>query len=172
MSAGGGRGTRTGRCSPSRPGGSGRTCPPSSPVGFHVSPRPEIRRRRRSPPPARRCRATAATAPQQDRHDPSRAKAVTSEPSGTRPRKHRSPPPESKPTSSRPTGSARSRIERLPVEAAPVQPVKACFPGFSLSSYLRLVDWTARLCRTGKARSTAEVTSSPWPKSFFVSLTA
>ena len=30
-------------------------------------------------------------------------------------------------------------------------------PGFSLSSYLELVDWTARLCRTGKARITAEV---------------
>lgn len=25
-------------------------------------------------------------------------------------------------------------------------------PGFSLSAYLQLVDWTARLCRTGKAR--------------------
>jgi len=32
-------------------------------------------------------------------------------------------------------------------------------PGFSLSSYLELVDWTARLCRTGKARITAEVAS-------------
>jgi REP element-mobilizing transposase RayT len=30
-------------------------------------------------------------------------------------------------------------------------------PGFSLSSYLELVDWTARLCRTGKARVTQEV---------------
>jgi hypothetical protein len=30
-------------------------------------------------------------------------------------------------------------------------------PGISLSSYLELVDWTARLCRTGKARITAEV---------------
>ena len=30
-------------------------------------------------------------------------------------------------------------------------------PGFSLSGYLELVDWTARLCRTGKARLTAEV---------------
>jgi len=30
-------------------------------------------------------------------------------------------------------------------------------PGFSLSSYLELVDWTARLCRTGKARITQEV---------------
>jgi len=30
-------------------------------------------------------------------------------------------------------------------------------PGFSLSSYLELVDWTARLCRRGKARITAEV---------------
>jgi hypothetical protein len=30
-------------------------------------------------------------------------------------------------------------------------------PGFSLSSYLELVDWTARLCRTGKARITAEI---------------
>jgi REP element-mobilizing transposase RayT len=30
-------------------------------------------------------------------------------------------------------------------------------PGFSLSSYLELVDWTARLCRTGKARVTEEV---------------
>jgi len=30
-------------------------------------------------------------------------------------------------------------------------------PGFSLASYLELVDWTARLCRTGKARLTAEV---------------
>jgi REP element-mobilizing transposase RayT len=30
-------------------------------------------------------------------------------------------------------------------------------PGFSLSGYLELVDWTARLCRTGKARITAEV---------------
>ena len=30
-------------------------------------------------------------------------------------------------------------------------------PGFSLSSYLALVDWTARLCRTGKARVTEEV---------------
>jgi hypothetical protein len=30
-------------------------------------------------------------------------------------------------------------------------------PGFSLSTYLELVDWTARLCRTGKARITAEV---------------
>jgi hypothetical protein len=30
-------------------------------------------------------------------------------------------------------------------------------PGFSLSSYLELVDWTARLCRTGKARISAEV---------------
>jgi len=30
-------------------------------------------------------------------------------------------------------------------------------PGFSLSSYLELVDWTARLCRTGKARITAAV---------------
>jgi hypothetical protein len=29
-------------------------------------------------------------------------------------------------------------------------------PGFSLSSYLALVDWTARLCRTGKARVTEE----------------
>jgi REP element-mobilizing transposase RayT len=29
--------------------------------------------------------------------------------------------------------------------------------GFSLSSYLELVDWTARLCRNGKARVTAEV---------------
>ncbi|GDX97150.1 hypothetical protein LBMAG47_28150 [Planctomycetia bacterium] len=27
-------------------------------------------------------------------------------------------------------------------------------PGLSLSSYLALVDWTARLCRTGKARVT------------------
>ena len=32
-------------------------------------------------------------------------------------------------------------------------------PGFSLASYLELVDWTARLCRTGKARITAEVAS-------------
>lgn len=32
-------------------------------------------------------------------------------------------------------------------------------PGFSLSSYLELVDWTARLCRTGKARITQEVPS-------------
>jgi hypothetical protein len=32
-------------------------------------------------------------------------------------------------------------------------------PGFSLSSYLELVDWTARLCRTGKARITQEVAS-------------
>jgi len=32
-------------------------------------------------------------------------------------------------------------------------------PGFSLSSYLELVDWTARLCRTGKARLTQEVAS-------------
>jgi hypothetical protein len=31
--------------------------------------------------------------------------------------------------------------------------------GFSLSSYLELVDWTARLCRTGKARITQEVAS-------------
>ena len=30
-------------------------------------------------------------------------------------------------------------------------------PGFSLSSYLELVDWTARLCRTGKARISQEV---------------
>jgi REP element-mobilizing transposase RayT len=30
-------------------------------------------------------------------------------------------------------------------------------PGFSLSSYLELVDWTTRLCRTGKARVTEEV---------------
>lgn len=30
-------------------------------------------------------------------------------------------------------------------------------PGFSLSGYLELVDWTARLCRTGKARITEEV---------------
>ena len=30
-------------------------------------------------------------------------------------------------------------------------------PGFSLSGYLALVDWTARLCRTGKARLTTEV---------------
>ncbi len=30
-------------------------------------------------------------------------------------------------------------------------------PGFSLSSYLELVDWTARLCRTGKARITQKV---------------
>ena len=30
-------------------------------------------------------------------------------------------------------------------------------PGFSLSSYLELVDWTARLCRKGKARLTTEV---------------
>jgi len=30
-------------------------------------------------------------------------------------------------------------------------------PGLSLSSYLELVDWTARLCRTGKARITREV---------------
>jgi REP element-mobilizing transposase RayT len=30
-------------------------------------------------------------------------------------------------------------------------------PGFSLSSYLELVDWTARLCRNGKARVTEEV---------------
>ena len=30
-------------------------------------------------------------------------------------------------------------------------------PGFSLASYLELVDWTARLCRTGKARITAEI---------------
>jgi hypothetical protein len=30
-------------------------------------------------------------------------------------------------------------------------------PGFSLSSYLELVDWTARLCRNGKARATEEV---------------
>jgi REP element-mobilizing transposase RayT len=30
-------------------------------------------------------------------------------------------------------------------------------PGFSLSSYLELVDWTARLCRTGRARITREV---------------
>jgi len=29
--------------------------------------------------------------------------------------------------------------------------------GLTLSSYLELVDWTARLCRTGKARLTAEV---------------
>ena len=32
-------------------------------------------------------------------------------------------------------------------------------PGLSLSSYLVIVDWTARLCRTGKARITAEVAS-------------
>ena len=32
-------------------------------------------------------------------------------------------------------------------------------PGFSLASYLELVDWTARLCRTGKARITQEVAS-------------
>jgi len=32
-------------------------------------------------------------------------------------------------------------------------------PGFSLSSYLELVDWTARLCRMGKARITQEVAS-------------
>lgn len=32
-------------------------------------------------------------------------------------------------------------------------------PRFSLSSYLELVDWTARLCRTGKARITQEVAS-------------
>ena len=30
--------------------------------------------------------------------------------------------------------------------------------GFSLSSYMELVDWTARLCRKGKARVTEEVT--------------
>jgi hypothetical protein len=30
-------------------------------------------------------------------------------------------------------------------------------PGFSLSVYLALVDWTARLCRTGKARLTNDV---------------
>lgn len=30
-------------------------------------------------------------------------------------------------------------------------------PGFSLSGYLELVDWTARLCRTGRARITEEV---------------
>jgi len=30
-------------------------------------------------------------------------------------------------------------------------------PGFSLSSYLAIVDWTARLFRTGKARVTEEV---------------
>ena len=30
-------------------------------------------------------------------------------------------------------------------------------PVISLSSYLELVDWTARLCRTGKARLTTEV---------------
>jgi len=30
-------------------------------------------------------------------------------------------------------------------------------PGFSLSGYLTLVDWTARLCRTGKARLTDKV---------------
>jgi REP element-mobilizing transposase RayT len=30
-------------------------------------------------------------------------------------------------------------------------------PGLSLSSYLELVDWTARLCRKGKARVTEEV---------------
>jgi hypothetical protein len=30
-------------------------------------------------------------------------------------------------------------------------------PGFSLSSYLELVDWTARLCRAGKARITRNV---------------
>jgi hypothetical protein len=30
-------------------------------------------------------------------------------------------------------------------------------PGLSLSSYLALVDWTARLCRNGKARVTEEV---------------
>jgi REP element-mobilizing transposase RayT len=30
-------------------------------------------------------------------------------------------------------------------------------PGFSLSSYLKLVDWTARLCRNGKGRVTEEV---------------
>jgi REP element-mobilizing transposase RayT len=30
-------------------------------------------------------------------------------------------------------------------------------PGFSLSGYLALVDWTARLCRKGKARVTEEV---------------
>jgi REP element-mobilizing transposase RayT len=30
-------------------------------------------------------------------------------------------------------------------------------PGFSLSAYLGLVDWTARLCRTGKARLSPEV---------------
>lgn len=30
-------------------------------------------------------------------------------------------------------------------------------PGFSLSSYLELVDWTARLCRPGKARLSQEV---------------
>jgi REP element-mobilizing transposase RayT len=30
-------------------------------------------------------------------------------------------------------------------------------PGFSLSGYLELVDWTARLCRTGKARLSQEV---------------
>jgi REP element-mobilizing transposase RayT len=32
-------------------------------------------------------------------------------------------------------------------------------PGFSLSGYLELVDWTARLCRPEKARVTAEVAS-------------
>jgi REP element-mobilizing transposase RayT len=32
-------------------------------------------------------------------------------------------------------------------------------PGFSLASYLELVDWTARLCRRGKARISIEVAS-------------
>lgn len=31
------------------------------------------------------------------------------------------------------------------------------FSGFSLSAYLQLVDWTARLCRTGKARLSQDV---------------
>ncbi len=29
--------------------------------------------------------------------------------------------------------------------------------GFSLAGYLELVDWTARICRTGKARVSQEV---------------
>lgn len=35
--------------------------------------------------------------------------------------------------------------------------MKACCPVFSLSSYLELAGWTARLCRTGKARIKQEV---------------
>jgi hypothetical protein len=36
-------------------------------------------------------------------------------------------------------------------------PREGMLPGFSLSGYLELVDWTARLCRTDKARITEEV---------------